>query len=134
MWLYKKRMVGLEKEFQYISGIIRRLQADIANIPADNPELFESTFRAKVKMELDLAIGMIRLLQEQGSFYLKMGEKFDYIKLVFDIADEFYRREPEMTLEVLVNIDTRWELTDLKELLLSEQAYKRHNLNSHLLL
>jgi len=123
MWLYQTRLVQLEKEFDNAGNIIKTLQKNLAqgqgiflatgtrdNEKKDEEPVDPKITMAGIKLQLDLAVGMIRLLKEQAGFYLKLGENFDLITLVNDLVDEFTIRDREMTSEVLHSIDSRWKL------------------------
>ena len=129
MWLYQTKLVQLEKEFQNAGNTIKTLQKDLAQNQGiflapgtrDNEKKDEDEgpdkepvdpkiTMAGIKLQLDLAVGMIRLLKEQAGFYLKLNENFDLIILVNDLVDEFSIRDREMTSEVLHSIDSRWKL------------------------
>jgi len=128
MWLYQTKLVQLEKEFQNAGNTIKTLQKNLAQNQGiflapgsrDNEKKDEDKgpdkepvdpkiTMAGIKLQLDLAVGMIRLLKEQAGFYLKLNENFDLITLVNDLIDEFTIRDREMTLEILLLIDNRWK-------------------------
>jgi len=151
MWLYQKKLILLEKEFNNARKTIKQLQELLAESqkvalenylrdigkesegqrgavdkdeksseeiqnPNNNAgkvkvirELDLKAFLPGFKLQLDLAVGMIRLLKEQAGFYLKLGEKFDLTRLVEDMVREFSIRDKDMAIDVLVTIDSRWK-------------------------
>jgi len=124
MWLYQKKLMQIDKEFENARQTIKSLQ-EILALRQGIPLATDTRDRGKksggesekidpkislrgIKLQLELAIGMIRLLKEQASYYIKVGENFDLAKFVDDLVNEFTIRDADTTIEVCNVIRKRW--------------------------
>jgi len=109
MWLYRARLLKLEKEFENARRIIKELEKFLAEASTENLGDPKGSGRAEVKLRLDVAIGLVRLVKEQVAFYLKLGEKYDAIQLAEMLVEELKRRDEPLCREILGAIDARLE-------------------------
>ncbi len=104
MWLYQKRLISLEEDFEKVRETIIELNKILGKCN-NNGEYFDKT---KIKLKLDLAIGRVRLIKEQASFYLKMGRSFDLISFLDEVIGEVEKFDIDLKDRIVKIIDDRW--------------------------
>jgi hemerythrin-like domain-containing protein len=109
MWLYEKKITELEEEFENARAIIREVQEILENTERTDQKISETPDRAKLKLKLDTAFALARLIKEQAAFYMKIGDLYDAFKLLKDLIDEFRKEDDELTDRVLDKIDNEWD-------------------------
>ena len=109
MWLYEKKITELEEEFENARSIIREVQEILENSKGAGEGIPETPDRAKLKLKLDTAFALARLIKEQAAFYMKIGDLYDAFKLLKDLIDEFRKEDDELTDRVLDKIDNEWD-------------------------
>lgn len=105
MWLYQKRLISLEEDFEKVRKTLIELN-EILGKCKNNGEDFDKT---KIKLKLDLAIGRVRLIKEQASFYLKMGRSFDLISFLDEVIVEVEKFDEGLKDRIVKIIDDRWK-------------------------
>jgi hypothetical protein len=98
MWLYQKRILGLEEAFDRLRERMRKL--------SDEPEELNNT---EQKVQLDLVLVDLRVLKEQTAYYAKLGESYDLARFHIDLLDELRDRDPILALEIVHAIEARWK-------------------------
>ncbi len=111
MWLYQKRLISLEKEFEKVRETLIELNKILSDCK-NNGEDFDKT---KIKLKLDLAIGRVRLIKEQASFYLKMGRSFDLISFLDEVIVEVEKFDVGLKDRIVKIIDDRWRSLEESE-------------------
>ena len=98
---YERRLMSLEWQFFKARRSIERLSSKISC----NPGKVE---KANVKMQLDLAVGLIRLLKEQAAFYVKLGDVYDIVRFHEEFVQELERRDRALAAEIVEEMASRW--------------------------
>jgi predicted ATPase len=111
MWLYQKRLISLEEDFEKVRETIIELIAILGDCK-NNGENFD---KSKIKLKLDLAIGHVRLIKEQASFYLKMGRSFDLISFLDEVIGEVEKFDVDLKNRIVKTIDDRWKSLEESE-------------------
>lgn len=111
MWLYQKRMISLEKDFEKVRETFIELN-EILGKCINNDEDFDKT---KIKLKFDLAVGRVRLIKEQASFYLKMGRSFDLITFLDEVLVEVEKFDEGLKDRLVKIIDDRWRSLEESE-------------------
>jgi len=112
MWLYQLRLMRLEGEFEQARENLKEVQLELresSGVPDDPDKKLDRTV---VKLRLDTITGFVRLIKEQASFYLKLGETYDMVRFAEDLVDELGKIDPKLCERLMKIIDERWH-TDL---------------------
>lgn len=109
MWLYEKKITELEEEFEHARATIRKVQEDLANATGDGEGVPETPDRTTLKLKIDAAVGLARLIKEQTAFYMKVGDLYDAYRLLDDLLTEYRRFDERLTNNILKIIDEKWD-------------------------
>jgi hypothetical protein len=94
MYLYQKRLLSLESEFEEIRKKIQALPGVLSG--------------NDIKNQLAVCTESIRLIKEQTAFYIKLGRNYDLLRLVEDILDAVRAEDPEMEDRIFDKVDLIW--------------------------
>ncbi len=108
MWLYERRLIELEGEFENAGNAIREIQENLADTEEAGQGAYQEVDRARVKLQLDAALGLVRLIKEQMAFYIRLGERYDCIRAVEAIVDELTKEDAALIERVLRKLDAEW--------------------------
>jgi len=75
MWEFQERILALEKEFADARRNLKRLLRQLRYAP-------DSVAPEAVRAQLGLVNSLIRLIKEESAFYAKLGQLYDFSKLL----------------------------------------------------
>ncbi len=101
MYQYQQRVLALEKQFHNARRNIKRLLKQARFKP-------DSVAQAAVKTQLDLINALIRLIKEETAFFVKLGQLYDFSLLCDEFVELIHRRDPELAIELLNDINELW--------------------------
>lgn len=101
MYLYEKRLLALENEFEEI-----RLEIIGLSVKAEGSD--ESTDLKDLKTKLAFCTERIRLIKEQTAFYVKLGEKYDILRLLEDFTDAVRNEDAELEARIFNLVCDKW--------------------------
>jgi len=104
MYLYQKKLLLLDKEFNDVRKQIKKLSGLFDNGDG-SPDLDPKI----IKIQLELAIGLVRLIKEHASYYIKLGKTFDALELAKKLLTHIERTDPGNAIKLLEEIDREWE-------------------------
>jgi hypothetical protein len=108
MYLYEISLINLEKEYDDARQTIRNLQASLENSKTVPAKPSEEVDIPRIKLKVDLAISHLKVVKEQTAFYLKLCEKYDVVKLLEELVNEWSNCECGNCRNALVKICTSW--------------------------
>ena len=62
-----------------------------------------------VKSQLDVIQRMVHTAKVQADFYIKLGQSYDLVVFLNDFLSELKRRDPELALQILADINEKWQ-------------------------
>jgi hypothetical protein len=62
-----------------------------------------------VKSQLDVIQRMVHTAKVQADFYIKLGQSYDLVVFFDDFLSELKRRDPELALQILADINEKWQ-------------------------
>jgi len=101
MYLYQRRVLALEKEFNNARRDLRRLLRQARYKPA-------SVNSSALKTQLDLVNALIRLTKEETAFFVKLGQLYDFSQFCDDMIELLKRQDPELAGHMIKEIDDIW--------------------------
>ena len=108
MWLYQKKLTELESDFKDAKDAIRKIQKALENPEGASEGADKETDRATIKLRLDVALALVRLIKEQTAFYAKLGKKFDAFKLAEGIIYRLLSEDPGLAKRIVEDLNREW--------------------------
>ncbi|MCX6647468.1 MAG: hypothetical protein NTY09_14075 [bacterium] len=100
--LYQKRVLALEKEFTKVRRQLGRLRNHVRY----HPDEFS---KEAVKCQLDSLRLLIRAIKDETAFYLKLGQNYDILNIVYCICDSISRRDPQLFEEIINEVNEKFQ-------------------------
>ena len=97
---YLQRILALDDEFRKSRRTLDRLERQVRFKPAS---VRKNAFNA----QLGLARLRTRLVKEESAFYARLGQQYDAVRLLDGIVELLDRRDPDMTLEILEELEEK---------------------------
>ena len=100
LYLFERRIAELEKEFTKTKKTVKKLRKKLENDP-------DSLDKIHLKSHADLLTLQIRLLKEQTTFYVKLGEAYDVGKVLLQLVDELQKESPLLCAKIIDRVNDR---------------------------
>ncbi|MCX6647193.1 MAG: hypothetical protein NTY09_12675 [bacterium] len=105
MLLFEKRLFALEQEFIRVREFLARISESVTNL---NPD--DENEKVKIKFQLSLATEQAKMVKDLINFFIKLGDKYDNIRILEDITDEIRDYNPDLEEHILINLCEKWQL------------------------
>jgi len=97
LYLYQARVIRLEKEYNRARRELRRLMKRVRSSP-------DPVDRKAVRVQLDLMNTLLRLNREESAFLLRLGQIYDYVRLLHDVLDKIKEHDPDWYDKIIEEI------------------------------
>jgi hypothetical protein len=104
MLLFEKRLYALEKELTRVREFLAGISESVANL---NPD--DENEKVKIKLQVTLATEQVRLVKDLMNFFMKLGIKYDYIRILEDFQDEIHDFDPDFEEHILICLCEKWQ-------------------------
>jgi hypothetical protein len=101
--LYQERVLALNSEFNRLKRRVTRLSRPLAFAKGKDD-------LNRVKAQLGLILTELRILKEEASFCIKLGELYDIIALADAIEDFIKCQDPETALKMKAQLEEAYKI------------------------
>jgi hypothetical protein len=101
LFLYEKRLLDLESDFN-------RAYKQVVDLSEQLPPQTPDSGKDTLKMRLDTIKELIRLTCHKADLFMKLGPKYDVMKIHLEFMTILKERDPAMFREIVYEVDRRF--------------------------
>jgi hypothetical protein len=101
--LYEKRLIDLETHFENTRAKLQTLLEKLSSGPCGED------VKTDAKLQLDMAVGIIRILKEEVAYCLKLGKLYDLARFHDEFVEALMHRNAALAMEITEELDKRWD-------------------------